>query len=86
MSDKTFKLHNVDGSTTSELPLVEGTMGPPAIDVRKMFANQGVFTYDPGFGSTVSCSSDITFINGQEGVLLYRGYPIEQLAEKSNYM
>ena len=86
MSDKTFKLQNLDGSTISDLPLVEGTMGPAAVDVRKIFADQGVFTYDPGFGATVSCSSDITFINGQEGVLLYRGYPIEQLAEKSNYM
>lgn len=86
MSDKNFKLTSHDGSTISELPLVEGTIGPSGIDVRRLYKDQGVFTFDPGFGSTVSCNSDITFINGEEGVLLFRGYPIEQLAEKSSYM
>jgi citrate synthase len=86
MSDKNFKLTSHDGSTISELPLVEGTIGPSGIDVRRLYKDQGVFTFDPGFGSTVSCNSDITFINGEKGVLLFRGYPIEQLAEKSSYM
>ena len=86
MSQKHYTLTNSDGSKTSELPLVEGTMGPAAVDVRRLYKDQGNFTYDPGFGSTVSCSSEITFINGEEGVLLFRGYPIEQLAEKSSYM
>ncbi|MBT8141138.1 MAG: citrate synthase, partial [Gammaproteobacteria bacterium] len=86
MSDKNYKLANPDASKVSELPLVEGTMGPPAVDVRRLYKDHGIFTYDPGFGSTVSCSSEITFINGEEGVLLFRGYPIEQLAGKSSYM
>lgn len=85
MSQKKYTI-NSDQGTSADLPLVEGTMGPAGVDVRRLYKDQGVFTYDPGFGSTVSCSSEITFINGEEGVLLFRGYPIEQLAEKSSYM
>jgi citrate synthase len=68
------------------LPLLSGTLGPKVIDVRKLYADMGVFTYDPGYTSTGSCESKITFIDGDEGVLLHRGYPIEELAEKSDFM
>jgi len=68
------------------LPLLSGTLGPKVVDVRKLYADMGVFTYDPGYTSTGSCESKITFIDGDEGVLLHRGYPIEDLAEKSDFM
>ncbi len=67
-------------------PLLHGTMGPPAIDVRNFYRTAGVLTYDPGFTSTASCKSAITFIDGEKGVLLYRGYPIQELAMQSDYM
>ncbi len=69
-----------------DLPIKTGTHGPDVFDIRKMYANLGMFTYDPGFVSTATCSSFITYIDGDEGILLYRGYPIEQLAEKSSYI
>ena len=65
----------------STLPVRSGTIGPDVIDVGKLYRDTGCFTYDPGFTSTANCSSRITYIDGDEGVLLYRGYPIEQLAE-----
>lgn len=68
-----------------ELPVIEGTVGPNVIDVRKLYADTDHFTYDPGFTSTGSCESSITYIDGDEGILLHRGYPIEQLAEESNF-
>ena len=68
------------------LPLLPGTLGPKVIDVRKLYAETGMFTYDPGYTSTGSCESKITFIDGDEGVLLHRGYPIEELAERSDFM
>ena len=64
----------------------EGTIGPDVIDISKLYSDTGKFTYDPGFTSTASCKSSITYIDGEEGILLYRGYPIEQLAEKGNYL
>ncbi|BCX82580.1 citrate synthase [Methylomarinovum caldicuralii] len=67
-------------------PLLHGTLGPPAIDIRNFYGEAGVLTYDPGFTSTASCKSAITFIDGEEGVLLYRGYPIQELATQSDYM
>jgi citrate synthase len=77
----------VEGSNKSAtLPLLGGTLGPPAVDIRKLYAELGIFTYDPGYGATASCESTITYIDGDAGVLLYRGYPIEQLAEKSNFL
>ncbi len=77
----------LDGTNRSaELPLIEGTLGPAGADIRKLYADLGVFTYDPGYGGTASCESKITYIDGDEGVLLYRGYPIEQLAERSNFL
>ena len=68
-----------------KLPMMDGTVGPRVIDVRKLYAETGHFTYDPGFTSTASCESKITYIDGDAGVLLYRGYPIEELAEHSDF-
>lgn len=69
-----------------EFPVIEGTSGLHVVDIAKLYGATGAFTYDPGFGSTASCKSDITFTDGAHGVLLYRGYPIEQLAEHSTYL
>ncbi len=69
-----------------ELPVLPGTIGPSVIDIRPLYAKTGMFTYDPGFTSTAACESKITFIDGDEGILLYRGYPIEQLAERGNFL
>ncbi|MGR3654588.1 citrate synthase [Paracoccus sp. (in: a-proteobacteria)] len=69
-----------------ELPILSPTEGPDVLDIRKLYGEAGVFTYDPGFTSTASCDSTITFIDGDKGELWYRGYPIEQLAEKSHYL
>jgi len=69
-----------------ELPILSPSVGPDVLDVRKLYAQGGVFTYDPGYTSTASCDSAITFIDGNEGILLHRGYPIDQLAEKSHYL
>ncbi|HMM14150.1 MAG TPA: citrate synthase [Parvibaculum sp.] len=69
-----------------DLPLFEGSIGPSVIDISKLYGQTGHFTYDPGFTSTASCESKITYIDGEEGVLLYRGYPIEQLAEHGNFL
>jgi len=71
---------------TIDLPIYGGATGPDVIDIRKLYAETGAFTYDPGFTSTASCESQITFIDGDEGVLLHRGYPIDQLAERSNFL
>jgi citrate synthase len=68
------------------MPVRSGTIGPDVIDVGRLYRDTGCFTYDPGFTSTANCSSKITYIDGDEGVLLYRGYPIEQLAQKSNFL
>ncbi len=69
-----------------ELPLLIGSLGPPVIDVRKLYSDYRFFTYDPGFTSTAACESRITYIDGEEGILLHRGYPIEELAEYSDFM
>ncbi|SFM98213.1 citrate synthase [Formivibrio citricus] len=69
-----------------ELPIVAGTIGPEAIDIRSLYGNTGAFTFDPGYMSTASCSSAITYIDGDKGELLYRGYPIEQLATHCDYL
>ncbi len=77
----------LDGSNKStSLPLLSGSVGPDVFDIRKLYGDLGVFTYDPGYGVTASCYSKITYIDGDEGILLYRGYPIEQLAEHSNFL
>jgi citrate synthase len=69
-----------------ELPVLAGSTGPDVVDIRQLYGEADVFTYDPGFTSTASCESDITFIDGDKGILLYRGYPIDQLAEHSNFL
>src|SRR5438270_148288 len=69
-----------------ELPVIEGSIGPKVIDVRKLYAQTGYFTYDPGFMATAACRSSITYIDGDEGILLYRGYPIQELAASSDFM
>ena len=84
MTDKKANL-TVAGKDPIELPIYSGTLGPDVIDVGALLAN-GYFTYDPGFMSTAACESKITFIDGDKGVLLHRGYPIDQLAEKSDYV
>src|ERR1035441_11026978 len=78
---------SLDGTNKStSLPVVSGTIGPDVFDIRRLYGDLGVFTYDPGYGATASCESKITYIDGDVGVLLYRGYPVEQLAEKANFM
>ena len=85
MSNKKAQL-TLDGRDNPiDLPIYEGSTGPDVIDVRSL-VSEGIFTYDPGFVSTAACDSDITFIDGNKGILLHRGYPIEQLAEKSNFL
>ncbi len=85
MSKDAYKLVAPDGSEM-ELPVHSGTLGPDLLDIGRLYREQGVFTYDPGFVATGSCDSEITFIDGDKGVLLYRGYPIEQLAEHSSFL
>jgi citrate synthase len=75
-----------NGGQSVELPIYKGTMGPDVIDIRKLYAQTGMFTYDPGFMSTASCESAITYIDGDKGELLYRGYPIEQLATNCDFL
>jgi citrate synthase len=84
MSDTVAKL--TLGDKTYEFPVLSGSVGPQVIDIRSLYAKTGMFTYDPGFTSTAACDSAITYIDGDKGELLYRGYPIDQLAERSNYL
>src|SRR6185436_21317 len=84
MTDKSATL-GVEGAN-HVLPLIEGTVGPDVVDIRKFYGETGMFTYDPGFTSTASCQSAITYIDGDQGILLHRGYPIDQLAENSTFM
>jgi citrate synthase len=74
------------GDKTHSFPVYDGTLGPEVLDVSKLYAEAGIFTYDPGFTSTASCESKITFIDGDEGILLYRGYPIADLAEHGDFL
>jgi citrate synthase len=85
-SDLKATLSFSDGSPSMDLPIYKGTMGPDVIDIRKLYGQTGKFTYDPGFMSTAACDSAITYIDGDRGELQYRGYPIEQLAEKCDYL
>ncbi|MCB2089078.1 MAG: citrate (Si)-synthase, partial [Sphingomonadaceae bacterium] len=84
MSDKNATLEL--GGKSYDFPVLEGTTGPDVVDIRKMYGKTGAFTFDPGFTSTASCESALTYIDGEEGVLLHRGYPIGQLAEHSSFM
>jgi citrate synthase len=74
------------GGGAHDYAVLNGSVGPQVIDIRKLYADTGMFTYDPGFTSTASCESGLTYIDGDEGVLLHRGYPIDQLAEQSSFM
>jgi citrate synthase len=86
MAEKLATLSFSDGKPSVDFPVFDGTMGPEVIDVRSLYAKTGMFTYDPGYLSTASTRSKITFIDGDEGVLQYRGYPIEQLAEHTTFL
>jgi citrate synthase len=79
-------LTDASSNTTVTLPVVKGSLGDPAVDIQKLNKDTGFFTYDPGFMSTASCRSAVTFIDGDKGILLYRGYPIEQLAKNSSFL
>src|SRR6201998_2629895 len=86
MTDKKFELVDRAMDRKAQLPVRSGTIGPAVVDVSTINKDLGVFTYDPGFGMTAATDSKITYIDGDAGVLLYRGYPVEQLAEKSSFM
>lgn len=83
---KTVTIINNETGQREEFPIVEGTIGPAGIDIRSLYSKMGLFTYDPGFKSTASCNSKITYIDGEKGQLMYRGYPVEQLAESTCYL
>ena len=83
MSQDAYRLISPDGKEL-ELPAHVGTTGPDVIDIAALYREHGVFTFDPGFVATGSCKSDITFIDGEKGILMYRGYPVEQLAANSS--
>lgn len=86
LSDKKATLSFSDGSPSVEFPVHKGTVGPDVIDIRKLYGQTGMFTYDPGFMATAACESGITYIDGDKGQLMYRGYPIDQLAQKCDFM
>jgi citrate synthase len=86
LADNKATLSFSNGSPSIELPVYQGNVGPDVVDIRKLYAQTGMFTYDPGFLSTAACQSAITYIDGDKGELLYRGYPIEQLATNCDYM
>jgi len=86
LADNKATLSFSNGAPSVEMPVYSGSIGPDVIDIRKLYAQTGMFTYDPGFLSTASCQSAITYIDGDKGELLYRGYPIEQLANKVDYL
>lgn len=83
---KTYKLVDDQGRTVADLPLLHPTVGFDVVDVRKLFGTANITTFDPSYGSTASCESSISYVDGDNGVLLYRGYPIEDLAEKSSFL
>ena len=86
MAEKLATLSFSDGTPPIDFPMLTGSVGPDVIDVRALYAKTGKFTYDPGFMSTASCRSSITYIDGDKGILQYRGYPIEQLAEQCSFL
>jgi citrate synthase len=86
MTDRTATLNFSDGSPAVTFPILSGTVGPDVIDIRTLYGKTGKFTFDPGFLSTASCNSAITYIDGDKGELLYRGYPIEELATRCDFM
>ena len=84
MAEKTISLGSTERDT--EFPVISGSLGPDVIDIRKLYSTTDQFTYDPGFTSTASCESKITYIDGEKGILLHRGYPIDELAENSDFL
>jgi citrate synthase len=86
MEAKSKATLTLDGGKALEMPVYGGTIGPDVVDIRALYGKTGAFTYDPGFLSTAACASKITYIDGDEGVLLYRGYPIEQLAQNCDFL
>ncbi|HCU52797.1 MAG TPA: citrate (Si)-synthase, partial [Gammaproteobacteria bacterium] len=86
MTQKYVKAVISDTPDEAALPVLEGALGPSAVDIQTLYARYGLLAYDPGFRSTASCKSAITFVDGDNGVLLYRGYPIEELAEHSDFV
>jgi citrate synthase len=86
MTDATKTAQITIGGKTQELPMMSGTIGPDVVDIAKLYGESKVFTFDPGFNSTASCKSAITYIDGDQGILLYRGYPIEQLATEGDFL
>lgn len=85
MTKDTLTIRDNRTGKSLELPITQGVAGPPVVDIRGLYGELGLFTLDPGYKSTASCTSQITFIDGEKGILLYRGYPIEQLAEQSSF-
>lgn len=86
MSDNFVNAKITTDKDESSLPILEGTLGPKAVDIQTLYGRHGLLAFDPGFRSTASCKSAITYVDGDEGILLYRGYPIEELAENSNFI
>ncbi len=86
MTDRTAKLEFSDGTPSISFPVLSGTVGPDVMDIRTLYGKTGKFTFDPGFMSTAACNSAITYIDGDKGELLYRGYPIEELAQRCDYL
>src|SRR5512141_952435 len=86
MTDRTATINFSDGAPSVTFPILSGTIGPEVIDIRTLYSKTGRFTYDPGFMSTAACSSAITYIDGDKGELLYRGYPIEELAVGCDFL
>ena len=86
MSERHYSLVEANSGEALDLPLRNGKEGPSVLGISALYENQGVFTYDPGFGATASCSSTVTYVDGEQGILRYRGYPIEQLAKHSSFI
>jgi len=86
MTDKHYTLVGPESDQNLQLPVLEPTVGPNVLDISGLYGGKGVFTFDPGYAATASCRSEVTYIDGEKGVLLYRGYPIEQLAENSSFI
>src|SRR5215217_831170 len=86
MAENTVTVFDDATGKQVKLPVIKGTSGPSGIDIRNLYKALGYFTFDPGFMSTASCESQITFIDGDKGILLHRGYPIDQLAEQSSFL
>ena len=83
---KPFTLFNNETGQSIEIPVLKGSEGPDVLDIRKLHEETGMFTYDPGFTSTASCESEITYIDGLKGILRHRGYDIQELASKSEFL